>query len=381
MLYFGDTGRFPYGPKPADEVLKYALADRGPARRARREAARRRVQQRGGRRARAPAVDPRRPGHRRDRARTAGRAPGHPQRPGRRHRHRRDDRLGRVPAGRATGAGEPGRAHVRGVPRLRRVRRGRRRRLRPGARARRAAAGAGASRGHRHPRARLHALSVAGPYDRRRDGPRRGAGLERGRDRLRGARPARCPITLRQVCFLGIGVTAHLHDERRRRRRSGASAPGSSDRRSRWWRRGRGADGPRLLGFVRRTARRGVQRVPRPVGRDLDLARLRQRHVRPSAAAHRGRGPVGRRHHPRAPRPLRRRLRAPRPVALRHRARGPPGLRARGARRPPRDAGGQRLGQRVHMAVDRPTGSARASTASTSASRAPTTRPRRSRSR
>ncbi len=34
-LYFGDTGRFPYGPKPADDVLKYALeigdllADRG----------------------------------------------------------------------------------------------------------------------------------------------------------------------------------------------------------------------------------------------------------------------------------------------------------------------------------------------------------------
>ena len=25
VLYFGDTGRFPYGPKPADEVLKYAL--------------------------------------------------------------------------------------------------------------------------------------------------------------------------------------------------------------------------------------------------------------------------------------------------------------------------------------------------------------------
>ena len=24
-LYFGDTGRFPYGPKPADDVLKYAL--------------------------------------------------------------------------------------------------------------------------------------------------------------------------------------------------------------------------------------------------------------------------------------------------------------------------------------------------------------------
>ena len=25
MLYFGDTGRFPYGPKPHDEVLKYAV--------------------------------------------------------------------------------------------------------------------------------------------------------------------------------------------------------------------------------------------------------------------------------------------------------------------------------------------------------------------
>ena len=25
MIYFGDTGRFPYGPKPHDEVHKYAL--------------------------------------------------------------------------------------------------------------------------------------------------------------------------------------------------------------------------------------------------------------------------------------------------------------------------------------------------------------------
>ena len=25
IVYFGDTGRFPYGPKPADEVLKYSL--------------------------------------------------------------------------------------------------------------------------------------------------------------------------------------------------------------------------------------------------------------------------------------------------------------------------------------------------------------------
>src|SRR5690349_9034900 len=25
LIYFGDTGRFPYGPKPADEVLRYAV--------------------------------------------------------------------------------------------------------------------------------------------------------------------------------------------------------------------------------------------------------------------------------------------------------------------------------------------------------------------
>src|SRR6185369_6279019 len=25
VVYFGDTGRFPYGPKPAHEVLKYSL--------------------------------------------------------------------------------------------------------------------------------------------------------------------------------------------------------------------------------------------------------------------------------------------------------------------------------------------------------------------
>ena len=25
FVYFGDTGRFPYGPRPADEVLKYSL--------------------------------------------------------------------------------------------------------------------------------------------------------------------------------------------------------------------------------------------------------------------------------------------------------------------------------------------------------------------
>src|SRR5690242_7373360 len=25
LVYFGDTGRFPYGPKPAEDVLKYSV--------------------------------------------------------------------------------------------------------------------------------------------------------------------------------------------------------------------------------------------------------------------------------------------------------------------------------------------------------------------
>ena len=64
----------------------------------------------------------------------------------------------------------------------------------------------------------------------------------------------------------------------------------------------------------------GVQRLPGPVGLDLDLARLRQRDVRAPPAAHRRRGPDRRRDHARAPRPLRRRLRPARPAALRDRA-------------------------------------------------------------
>ena len=60
IVYFGDTGRFPYGPKPADEVLQVRARDRRPARRPRRQDARRRVQQRGrgrARRARRTALD------------------------------------------------------------------------------------------------------------------------------------------------------------------------------------------------------------------------------------------------------------------------------------------------------------------------------------
>ena len=60
IVYFGDTGRFPYGPKPADEVLKYSLEITDLLLAARREDARGRVQQRGGGRARRARRAPRR---------------------------------------------------------------------------------------------------------------------------------------------------------------------------------------------------------------------------------------------------------------------------------------------------------------------------------
>ena len=68
IVYFGDTGRFPYGPKPADEVCKYSfeITDRLLDRR---QDARGRVQQRGRGRARPLAAARRHPGHWRDRAR------------------------------------------------------------------------------------------------------------------------------------------------------------------------------------------------------------------------------------------------------------------------------------------------------------------------
>ena len=146
VVYFGDTGRFPYGPKPADEVLKYALeiADvLARPRRARcsssRATARRPPRStRCSERLDIPVIGVIEPGLRAAAARHAsGRigvigtvgtiASGAYQRVGRRPSAGID-------------------AHVRGVPRLRRVRRGRRRRLRPGARARRTAARAGPRR-------------------------------------------------------------------------------------------------------------------------------------------------------------------------------------------------------------------------------------------
>ena len=77
IVYFGDTGRFPYGPKPAEEVCKYSfeITDRLLDRRIKMLVV-------ACNSAAAAALDqlqaPRRhPGHRRDRARHPRRAPGH----------------------------------------------------------------------------------------------------------------------------------------------------------------------------------------------------------------------------------------------------------------------------------------------------------------
>ena len=161
------------------------------------------------------------------------------------------------------------RAHVRGVPGLRRVRRGRRRRLRPGARARRAAARAGARRRRRHARARLHALPAARPYDRRRDGPRCRARVERRRDRVRGAR--RSLDVHGSACRSGTRSTHDVRHERRRRDVPAARRARSSVPRSSAWRRGRGADGARVLGLVRRAGGRRVQRLPRCASGDTAI--------------------------------------------------------------------------------------------------------------
>ena len=138
---------FPYGPKPHEDVLKYALEitdvllERGvkalvvacnSAAAAALEALDERLE--------IPVLGVIEPGH-------AGGHGRHPDRPDRRDRHRRHDRLGCLPArgpavlaasGPASGAEIV--AHVRSLPGIRGVRRGRRRRFRPGPRARRTAA-------------------------------------------------------------------------------------------------------------------------------------------------------------------------------------------------------------------------------------------------
>ena len=141
MVYFGDNARSPYGPKPHAEVHAHAveiadlLVDRGVkalvvACNSATAAALDTLQDR----LSIPVVGVIEPGLRAAMNVTRTRA-------GRRDRHRRHHRVGLVPTSRRGDRPER-RAHVRGVPRVRGVRRGGRRRFRPGPRARRASAGA-----------------------------------------------------------------------------------------------------------------------------------------------------------------------------------------------------------------------------------------------
>ena len=104
LVYVGDTGRYPYGPRPLDEVRAFAhqigrwLVDEHDVKL---------VVVACNTAAAAADLDElarslERAGRRRDRSGRAGHAVGHPERPGRRHRHGRHDRR-RVPtSGRST---------------------------------------------------------------------------------------------------------------------------------------------------------------------------------------------------------------------------------------------------------------------------------------
>ena len=99
LVYIGDTGRYPYGSKPLDDVRQYAheLAW-SPRDGLRRQGDRRCVQHRHRGRARRSPRRAARPDHRRHRpgCPRPGAHDGH--RSGRRDRHRRHDGLGRLPA-------------------------------------------------------------------------------------------------------------------------------------------------------------------------------------------------------------------------------------------------------------------------------------------
>ena len=125
----------------------------------------------------------RRAGRRGDPARRAACGGHHAQRPRRRDRHRGHRAVARLR--RRVRRGPAPRAVLRGVPALRRVRRGRRDQRRRAALGRRGVPRA-ASRGRRrHARARLHALPVPEGRDLVRDGGAGVARLERRRDRQR----------------------------------------------------------------------------------------------------------------------------------------------------------------------------------------------------
>ena len=130
LVYIGDTGRYPYGPKPLADVRRLRPPTGvEPGQGLRRESHHRRLQHRSGSRSRRPAWRDAGARHRRDRARRRGPRSGDDQRPRRRDRHGRHDRLGRLRARRRHGRRRGRRRRRPGIGRLpgvRRVRRARR---------------------------------------------------------------------------------------------------------------------------------------------------------------------------------------------------------------------------------------------------------------
>ena len=189
LVYFGDTGRYPYGPAAARRGAGVRPPDhRRAGRAARREAGGRGLQHRRGRRPRAAALRVRRAGRRRDRARRAGRW----------SQATRNGRVGvigtvgtigvgRLPAGGAAARARRSTLTCAACPGfVEFVERGETESEQVHVLAERLLAPVRAG-GRRHPAARLHPLPVPRPHDQRRDGPRRRAGVVGRRDRVRGA--------------------------------------------------------------------------------------------------------------------------------------------------------------------------------------------------
>ena len=191
LVYIGDTGRYPYGSKPLDEVRRYAnelawslVKDFGvkavvvacnTATAAGLDELRDELP--------VPVIDVIEPG---------ARAVGDRDRVGpcRRDRHRRHDLVGRVPS-RDRPHRRPGVVDERRVSGFRRVRRTRSDDRRRGDGARRAVARADLRRAGRRPAPRVHALPVPRASDQRCDGARGHARQFGRRDGVRGARDTR----------------------------------------------------------------------------------------------------------------------------------------------------------------------------------------------
>jgi hypothetical protein len=189
ILYVGDNGRFPYGPRPLEEIRTFALeiaeylVDRG------REAARRGLQLDRGGRDRGRGAGPRGAGGGRDRPRRPcrrSRDAQPPDRPDRHPGHRRERGL------RAGDRADRGRRETvfSRLSGLRRARGGRGHLERAVARGRAGVSCAAGRGGDRHPDPGVYPLPDAVGADTGRDGGGRGAGVIGGGDgegRLRDA--------------------------------------------------------------------------------------------------------------------------------------------------------------------------------------------------